>query len=307
MAFHENLTEYGGKTVTDFKAPGDIADFGAVAPRLRCDYDDKQTLSDYLALLLDQPGSDQITALVIGVWKDSYDLRPDDLLERLVARKEGLPNLRALFIGDIISEENEISWIKQGNQAILWDAFPSLEVFGVRGGDGLKLGKVRHAALKSLLIQTGGLPVEVTREALAAEAPLEHLELWIGDEGYGRTTNLADLEPLLSGALFPQLQVLGLCDCEYADELAERLASSPLMDRISKLDLSRGNLTDKGAEALIASGKLGGLTQFDITFHYVTPAMVARLQLATPCLIADEPQEADIWDGEPHYYVAVSE
>ena len=48
MTIHENLTSFGGKPVVDFRKPGDIANPSAVAPRVRCEYDDKETLVDFL-------------------------------------------------------------------------------------------------------------------------------------------------------------------------------------------------------------------------------------------------------------------
>lgn len=310
MTIHENLKTFGGKPVVDFKRPGDIQDFSAVTPRVRCDYDDKETLVDFLSVMLDQPGVADTTALVLGLWMEngeSYDVTPARTIELLVAMKDRLPNLAALFIGDIISEENEISWIKQTDLSPIWAAFPKLIEAGVRGGDGLRLGRINHGALRKLVVQTGGLPKAVLRDALEINAPIDHLELWLGTDEYGGDTAIADLEPLLAGGLFPKLATLGLCNSEYSDDIAVRLATSPLMQRISGLDLSRGTLTDKGAQALIASGHLGRLDRFDISFHYVSIQGVADLRRASPKLIADDPQTPDDWDGKPHYYVAVSE
>ncbi|MBY8825140.1 STM4015 family protein [Sphingomonas colocasiae] len=310
MTIHENLTTFGGKPVIDFKRPGDIADFAAVAPRVRCEYDDKETLVDFLSVLIDQPGAAATTALVLGLWMENgeaYEVTPARAIELLVAMKDRLPNLEALFVGDIISEENEISWITQGDLAPIWAAFPGLREVGIRGGNELRLGRVVHGGLRKLVVQTGGLPKAVLRDALEIDAPIDHLELWFGIEDYGGDTAIADLEPLMAGGLFPKLATLGLCNSDYSDDIAARLATSPLLDRISALDLSKGTLTDKGAQALIASGRLGTLERLDISFHYVSPAVVAELARATPKLIADDPQTPDDWDGAPHYYVAVSE
>lgn len=310
MSIHENLKTFAGKPVVDFKRPGDIQDFAAVTPRIRCDYDDKATLVDFLSAMFDQPGVAATTALVIGLWMEkgeSYDVTPDRALELLVARKDRLPDLTALFIGDIISEENEISWIKQTDLAPIWAAFPKLAEAGIRGGDGLRLGRINHDVLRKLVIQTGGLPKAVLQDALEINAPLEHLELWLGTDDYGGDTKIADLEPLMAGGLFPRLKTLGLCDSEYSDDIAIRLAASPVLERISTLDLSRGTLTDKGARALIASGHLNHLDRLDISHHYVTMEVLAELKRATPNLVADDPQTPDDWDGNPHYYVAVSE
>ena len=79
------------------------------------------------------------------------------------------------------------------------------------------------------------------------------------------------------------------------------------MERIEILDLSLGTLSDRGAAHLVQSGKLAGLHSLDVTHHYLSDAMVAKLRDATPNLIAEDPQEPDSWNDEDHYYIAVSE
>ena len=310
MTIHESLTEFHGKEIKDFRAPGDVGDFAKVAVRVRCEYDDDQTIGDYLSLLLEQPGAAAIEALVIGLWSENgeaFEVTPQVGIELLVSRREKLPNLKALFVGDIISEENEMSWINQGDMSAIWGAFPGLESFTARGGNGLRLGKINHGALKSLVIQTGGMPAPLLREALDADAPLEHLELWLGDSGYGSNTSVEDLRDLLEGRLYPSLRSLGLRNSEYSDEIAEALAASAVVDRIETLDLSLGTLTDRGARALAQSGKLGRLKKLDVSHHYLSPEAQAELAAATPNLIAEDRQEADRDGDDVYYYVAVSE
>jgi len=310
MTVHGNLEQFAGKPVKDFKTAGDITDFAAAAPRLRCDYDDTLTLRDFLALLLDEPGVSATEALVFGLWMErgeSFEVTPTGTIEMLVAMKEQLPAIRALFFGDIISEENEISWIGQGDYSSLWGAFPKLEHFAVRGGNGLRLGTINHGTLHTLVIETGGLPGVVVQEALAANAPIRHLEFWLGDENYGSNTSVEDFADLLAGKLFPELHTLALRNSEYSDAIAEAVAGAPVLDRIKVLDLSMGTLTDTGARALIASGRLGHLDRLDISHHYVSEAVVEELRAVTPNLVAEAALEPDEWDGEQHYYVAVSE
>lgn len=310
MTIYENLTTFAGKPVRDFKAAGDVTDFAATAPRLRCTYDEDSTLRDYIAVLLDQPGVDKLEALVLGLWMENgeaVDVTPQPALEMLVSMKNKLPNLKALFVGDIISEENEISWIGQTDQSAVWGAFPNLEDFGVRGGNNLRLGRINHGKLKKLVVEAGGLPSIVVREALEANAPLEHLELWMGAEDYGANTSVDDFRELFSGRLFPQLKTLALRNCGYTDALAEALVQSPIIDRIDTLDLSLGTLTDIGAKALIDSGKVEKLKHLDATHHFMSPEMADKLRKAGPSVVADDPQEPDTWGDEVHYHVAVSE
>jgi hypothetical protein len=310
MTVSGNLETFAGKHVVDVNAVGDISDFGAVAPRLRCAYGETRTLRDALAAMLDAPGVESTRALVFGLWAEngeSYEVSPAPAIELLVARKNKLPALAALFFGDITSEENEMSWIEQTDYSALWSAFPQLEQFWVRGGNKLALGAIKHQMLDTLVVQTGGMARTVLQEALAVDAPIRHFELWLGAEDYGADTSVADFADLFAGKLFPGLQTLALRNSEYSDEIAKGLAVSPLLDRLRNLDLSMGTLTDAGARALADSGRLGKLERLDISHHYVSPSVLESLRGATPNLVADDPQEADEWDGEKHYYIAVGE
>jgi hypothetical protein len=309
MSIHENLTEFAGKPVQDFKEAGAIADFSAVAPRIRCAYDEEETLTDYLALLLEQPGAQAIEALVFGVWMDggeAVDVTPQETVELLVASKDRLPNLKALFIGDTTSEENEISWIAQSDHSAIWAAFPKLEIFCARGANDLRLGQINHQNLHTLVVQSGGLPSIVVREALAANAPFRHFELWLGVDYYGANTSVSDFAPLLEGKLFPGLETLALRNCAYADELAEALAEAPILDRIETLDLSMGTLSDRGAKALLASPKLKRLKKLDVSLCFVSDELIAQLAAAGPTLVAEDMRLSHC-RGEDDFYVAVSE
>jgi hypothetical protein len=127
-----------------------------------------------------------------------------------------------------------IRW--QSDVSPLFAAYPQLEDFCVRGAVGLSLGSLKHDRLKSLNIQSGGLGANVIREVAAAELPeLEHLELWLGEENYGGNATVADIAPILDGALFPKLKYLGLRDSEIADEIAGAVASAPVVERIRVL------------------------------------------------------------------------
>lgn len=311
MSIYENLSAFFDKPVRDFRKSGDVPNFGDVAPRIRSDWDDDSVrLSDLLGPMLDEPGVERLEALVFGLWNEhgaAAEATPEEAIELLISRKEAAPRLRALFIGDIVAEENEISWINHGDLSALWGAFPSLEHVAVRGANGLRLGQVNHPRLHTLILQSGGLPAPVVREALTANAPLRHLELWLGSDNYGANTAVDDFSALLAGALFPELKTLGLCNCEYADDLAEALAAAPILDRLETLDLSKSVLTDRGAQALAKSGRVGHLKKLDISHHYVSAEGVAALSAATPSLDASDPQDERAYGGEIYRSVAVSE
>src|SRR5262249_41421926 len=113
--------------------------------------------ADKLAAFLADPAVGALQALVIGCW--SYEGGDSSsVVEALVAARDKLPNLKALFLGDTISEDQEISWIVQSDITALFDAYPGLEHFRARGGQGLGLGKLKHKHLKSLAFEASNLP-----------------------------------------------------------------------------------------------------------------------------------------------------
>src|SRR5262245_53510295 len=109
-----NLETFAGKPVVDFTPDSPLDP--AAAPRLRVEYDAEETAVDLLGHLLAASGADRLQALVIGAWSgELYENSPAEVVEALVAGAGQLPSVRALFVGDIASEENEVSWIHQSD------------------------------------------------------------------------------------------------------------------------------------------------------------------------------------------------
>jgi hypothetical protein len=312
VTISEYLTTFAGQPVQDWQP-----DAGPIDPstfyRLSLSYDKAQggeQWSDRLAALLDHPGAAALEGIVVGAWGEMFDETEEAtrVVEALVAARDRLPRLRAIFLGDITFEECEISWIQNTDVSPLFDAYPALEHFAVRGANGLRLGALRHEHLRSLTVQCGGLDAAITREVTAADLPaLEHLELWLGEANYGRTTTVDDLAPILSGSSFPRLTYLGLRDSEIADAVAAAVASAPILDRIRILDLSLGTLGDEGAAALLASPAVARLEKLDIHHHFCSNEMIARLQKLGMELDASETQEEREYNNEHWRYVAVGE
>ncbi len=312
MAISENLSDLGGRPVKDWTGSAEPADFGRYAFRLRVDYDEADDgvgFGDKLAELLDADGVDRLTALVVGAWTpDDSGLGSADVVERLVTARDRLPNLRHLFLGDITAEECEISWIRQSDLSPLLAAYDRLESLGVRGGEGLSFGTPRHATLRSLTVQAGGLPPGVLHEVAAADLPaLEHLELWLGVENYGGAAVVDDLAPLLRGDLFPSLRYLGLRDSELGDDLAGVVALAPVVGQLETLDLSLGTVGDDGAKALLASPFVRKLKKLDLHHHFISEPVQAQLQALGIDVDLSDPQDPVEWGGESHRFVAHSE
>jgi hypothetical protein len=248
--------------------------------------------------------------IVIGIWDEPGD-PPDDLLKLLVDSRERLPHLAAIYFGDITSEENEMSWIKQLDLSPVLKAFPKLQLLRSRGGDGLALAEAEHANLRGLALETGGMDVSVVRSICTSDLPnLEYLELWLGTDEYGANTSVADLQPILSGRLFPKLKYLGLRNSQLADEIAAVLVNSPLVQRIDTLDLSLGTLTDEGANALLKLPPSATLKNVNLHYNYVTNEVIQQLKKLPLNVDASKPtrmDEDEDEDGTRWRFVAVGE
>ena len=327
----DNATHFFGKPVVDW-APdeADSFNYDRDVPRLRVDGDEALALKparearkginpftkeemvfearpaeggDAMAALVEallaRPEAANLEAIVFGLW----DAPPTDFIEGLIASRSRLQALKALFFGDITFEENEISWIQNGDLSRLWPAFPRLRELRVRGGNGLVLGKMDLPELTSLIIESGGLPREVVADALAAKLPsLTHLELWLGTEDYGATSDEKQFEGLTLPNM-PALKTLALRDCDYADKLASVIAKASVIERLHKLDLSLGTLGDEGVKALLNSTSVALLAELDLHHHYIGDDNVRKLNALGPKVNLDDAKD----DGECGRFVAIGE
>ena len=172
---------------------------------------------EHLQHFVESECAEHAVGLVIGNWSgDDPDKDCKRIVDYLTKNAGRLPNLRAIYLGDIVQEENEISWIRQTDISPLLNAFPNLEMLRVRGGDGLSIKKPAHKRLRGLAIETGGLPKSVVQSVCKAKFPnLEYLELWLGTEEYGADFAVSDLQPILANKNFPKLKYLGLRNSDY--------------------------------------------------------------------------------------------
>lgn len=309
MTISELTTTFGGKPVVDWNPGDNLVNPAETCFRISLSYEAEQEgeeWPDLLSKFLENPEASQVYGIVVGNWGEMYTgTEAGFVADALESAREYLPNLKALFLGDVTYEECEISWIQQTNITLTLQAYPNLEHLGVRGGAGLSLGPIRHERLRSLTIQTGGLNASVVRSVTAADFPeLEHLELWLGTENYGATTELVDLAPLFSGRLFPKLKYLGLRNSDFTDLIATAIADSPLLERLETLDLSLGTLGNEGAEALLKSPAITKLRFLDLHHHYCSDEMMERLKgLGIKVDLSDAQGECDQDDR----YVEVGE
>ncbi|MFD7626655.1 STM4015 family protein [Streptomyces sp. NPDC059851] len=318
MSHPRHLTDSYGLPVFTFPGPDDedptLPEPDAVAWRIASDtYDADESWTEAFARFTAAVDTTRVRAIVVGAWEDAYDNGPEEIIDALVAARDGLPALRALFLGDMESEECEISWITQGDVGPLLNNFPDLEEFGVRGGSGLVFQPVTHRRLRSLTVETGGMPARAVRNIAASALPaLERLDLWLGTANYGGECELTDVEPIMAGDRLPSLRHLALRNSDIQDEIATAMASAPVVARLDTLDLSMGVLTDEGGTALLGGQPLTHLKKLDLHHNYLSAPLQQRfrevLEGAGVSLDVDRGHAyEDEWSGRTWRFVAVGE
>jgi len=300
----QNAGTFIGKRVVDYDPEKDAKT--DVIYRFRSDWDGNEVIPN-LESFLATDAAPAATGIIIGAWHgDDPEVTSADVIEVLVKGKDRLPNLAAVYIGDITSEENEMSWINQSDISPLLKAFPKLQLLRSRGGQGLELKTPEHANLRALALETGGMDVSVVRSVCTSNFPnLEYLELWLGTDQYGGNTSIADLQPILAGQLFPKLKYLGLRNYDQVDALAGVVVNSPLLSRIETLDLSLGVLTDEGARALLMLPLNTTLKKLNLHYNYISADLIKELK-ALP-LVVDVSKPSHMEDNDEWRFVAVGE
>lgn len=285
-----------------------VSDYAQTIYRLALDWDAEVDFPTLFSRFISNPASAQTPAIIIGQFHgDDPGNGSEEVVQLLVSAKDKLPNLKGMFLPDVISEENEVSWIIQSDISPLLLAYPKLEHLRLRGTGELSLGgRLNHANLKSLAIETGGLPPALLQEVLASQLPsLETLELWLGTPSYGGDVSVNELQPLLSGTLFPKVKHLGLRDSEIVDEIAAALFGASILSRLEGLDLSLGTLSDVGGKALLSNAALKRLKHLDLHHHYLSTEMMSALQKEFPNVNLEDAQGSKTKPDDR--YVAVGE
>ncbi|MEU1511741.1 STM4015 family protein [Streptomyces sp. NPDC005811] len=252
---------------------------------------DEEDFDEHLERFLDTVDPAEVRALVLG--GGAFGGEPDgcdpaETAGLLAGAADRLTGLQALYLADLNFEESELSWLVQGDVSPFLDAYPRLRELAVRGSNGgygdepgVRFGPLRHEHLRVLRFENGGLPAELLHGLAASELPaLEHLDVWLGEEWYGRSATVADLAPILDGSGLPALRRLGLQNADIQDEVAAAVASAPVVARLTALHLGRGTLTDAGAEALLTGQPLTHLEELDLHHHYLSDAMAERVRQA---------------------------
>jgi hypothetical protein len=279
---------------------------------------EKEEASNLFKILLNDPQASNLQALLCLL--TNWGFSSIFVVGALVAAKDQLTSLKAIFVGDEYDNEYKTSSVELSDISPVLGAYPNLEVLQVRGrgydDDGLAFSPRRHSRLKTLIVETGYmLRRETIDEICALELPaLEYLELWLGqddkvyphyyyyseEEDYPiEGSALNNLMPIISGELFPELKYLALRSSDYSDAIAEAIVNSPLLDRLKVLDLSMGTLTDQGAEALLKCPAINRLHTLNVSKNRLSAKMSQRLS-KLKCRVISEPQDRD---GDRYYFL----
>ncbi|MDA7980664.1 MAG: STM4015 family protein [Pirellulales bacterium] len=309
----ESLNNFIGERVADFRE-GKKPPKNKTVFRVRVSYEemddmggDEPDFNKRMKAFLESDAALQTRGLIIG----AYDVEggvtsKDAFVAQITKHKDRLPELKALFLGDITQEESEISWITHTDVSPVLAAFHNLEMLRIRGSSGLQFSKPMHDKLRALAIESGGLGAEVVKQVLRGHFPeLEYLELWLGTPDYEGDCRVNDLQPLFKGKLFPKLKYLGLRNAQIADDIAAVIAIAPIMDQLETLDLSLGTIGDLGANALLQLGSNRTLRRLDLHYNFISKPVQKQLKkLPFPVDVSDAQIEEDEEFGR---FVSVSE
>ncbi len=228
--------------------------------------------------ILTLPSAKFLRELKVGLF-DTEDGQPDYGKFLKAMAKAGLPRtLRKLDfdIGDF-----QISWATLGNVSPLYPQLANLEELRIETGK-VELGNIKLPNLQRFEIVTGGFTRGNMKSVSSASWPKLHtLTLYFGSKHYGGNCTIADLQTVLSGKGLGKLKHLTLCNAEFEDDIAKAVVSAKIVRQLETLDLSRGTMTDAGAEALIAgAAKLSHLKSLDVSHNFISPAACKKLRKA---------------------------
>jgi hypothetical protein len=250
------------------------------------------------------PSGRFLTELAIGMNGESGDIGIDDVLDVLAWAAPA--SLRSLFLGDFVyPDECEMSWYLHGDTVPPWSALANLRSLIVQGGS-FALGDIELPRVEHAEFRTGGLSTESAQSIAAAHWPkLARLDVWFGMDDYGGNASLDDVRALLVRRDLPELRHLALANSPDADALVELLVSSPLLDRLEVLDLSKGTLGNEGVVVMLAQRhRFAHLRRLDVSRSYLGETTLESLRGLGPEIIADDLQGFADRDDR---YVTVSE
>ncbi|WP_026413224.1 hypothetical protein [Actinomadura oligospora] len=289
----ERRKSFHGQPVVDFSSDhkGGVA-ANEAAWHLVGEISGPPELSELFESFLDKVDSTEVTALLLGFpgWDGPTGA------EILTGFADRFPRLRALSLG----HEEDFNLLQSSDDFTpVLERFPELQRLDVRGKFDLEFQPVRHEALRTLRVESCNLPGKVIRAIAASDLPaLERLDVWLGvEDDRVEVADERDLGAVLTGERLPSLRSLALENSGVQDEIAEEIATAPVVARLRRLSLARGTFSDRGAEALLTGQPLTHLEHLDLHHHYLSDAMMDRLRTALPTTELNLRDEHGEWHG----------
>lgn len=307
---YDHIETFYGKPVAQFDPKGGDID-PSNALKLSVDWEAAeagQTMLSMLQSLAAHPKASAVEALIIGVWEEAYETSAQVFIDFLVEHGDTFANLKALFVGEMIGEENEVSWIQQGNYNDIFATFKQLTHLQIRGSEGLSLGQVNHDKLQTVILETGGLPSKVLEQLAQGSLPeLTRLDLWLGTDDYGFDGELKHIEPFVDQSKFPKVTQLALCNSDLQDDICALVVNSDICGQLTKLDLSKGVMSDAGARLLFDNQDKLAKINLDVEDNFISEEMCEQLEASTLIVQIGDQEDEDEDDGEVYRYVSVGE
>ena len=224
--------------------------------------------------LLGHPSAHFLRRLVIGPLGEAEEYNYIGVVGAIA--KRGHPRLEELELGDFAPGEMELAFSRAGNVAPLLGALPELRRLRLRAGSLRFESAVRHPRLRELSVVAAALSEGNVARLLEARLPaLESFELSCP----GLAPEDAAFGELLRGTQMPRLRRLALRHTVGTLRAMEEILCSPLMPRLEVLELDRGDLDDRAAEALatIRAPRLQHLQRLDVSGNPMSEAAARRL------------------------------
>jgi hypothetical protein len=223
--------------------------------------------------LVQSPQISQIKVLIsqLSYEQFGYGKKFKYVVDVLFDIHEYLSGLKAVWI------DTSISPSPLGDISAILKTYPHLEFLEIRNGGHLEFSPVRHNHLKTLIVD-GYLNKETLQQIYKLELPaLEYLDLGFFKGPNNTQPNATEVAPMFSGNFFPNLKYLGFRGGRDYNKIATALIRSALVHRLIGLDLSDGNLGDKGAEALLNCPAINRLQILNVSQNRLTKEMVQKL------------------------------
>jgi hypothetical protein len=213
------------------------------------------------------------------------------VFEKFKEHQSCFANIKGLFFGDIREHRYRKTKIRIFDLHSILEAHPKLEILQIRGyllNDSLPLEPVSHEKLRSIIIECHWSNDRCMERLCNASFPaLEYMEFWLGTS----KNTAAKYYSVFSGLSnnFSKLKSLALVSGEGMDELVDFLVSSSIIDRLSILNLSMGNLTDRGAKLLIECPAIDKIKILDVSHNCISRELVRKLSTLS-CEVKIQPQ-----------------